>query len=84
MKMTWFGVLTLTLVFLAGCSKINTENYDKLEMGMAYEEVVSLLGKADHCEGAMGLKDCMWGDDAKHIKISFAADKVVIYSGKGL
>lgn len=73
------GVLTL-----AGCSKPTTEQYDQLHVGMAYDEVVSLLGDADECSGAIGLKNCTWGDEAKHIKVSFAGDKVVVFSGQGL
>ncbi len=51
---------------------------------MGYDEVVSLLGKADKCDGAIGLKNCMWGDDEKHITVSFAGDKVIVFSGHGL
>ena len=51
---------------------------------MSYGEVVSLLGKADECNGAIGLKSCMWGNEKKHIKVGFAGDNVVVFTGNGL
>lgn len=77
-------VLVATILFVAGCSKLTTENYDKLTVGMEYSAVVDILGQADECSGAMGLKKCRWGDDAKHILVNFAGDKVVLFSGEGL
>jgi hypothetical protein len=46
--------------------------------------VVSRLGKADECDGAMGFKNCMGGNEKKHIKVSFAGEKVMVYTGYGL
>jgi len=51
---------------------------------MNYDEVISLLGKADECGGAIGIKNCTWGDEEKYIKVSFAGDKVVVFFGHGL
>jgi len=34
--------------------------------------------------GAIGIKNCTWGDEEKYIKVSFAADKVVVFFGHGL
>jgi hypothetical protein len=80
----WIAILAASICLLSSCSKLTTENYDQLHIGMAYDEVVSLLGNADQCDGAIGLKNCTWGDDSKHIKVSFAGDKVVVFSGQGL
>lgn len=74
-----------TLLVVVGCSsKLTTENYDKLKMGMTYDEVVATLGKADECSGAMGLKNCRWGDDKRQIVVNFANEKVILFAGKGL
>ena len=81
---TWCMVMAAVILLLSGCSKLTTENYDQLEVGMPYDQVVELLGKADSCSGAIGLKQCQWGDANKHIQVSFAADKVVLFSAKGL
>ena len=80
-------ILAFIIVFFLatiGCSKLNQKNYDQLKVGMSYGEVVALLGEADTCDGAMGIKNCTWGNDEKHVKVSFAGNKVIIFSGKGL
>ena len=33
------------LLLLAACSKLTLANYDRVKVGMAYEEVTALLGK---------------------------------------
>ena len=76
-------ILALSLLTV-GCSKLTSENYDKLKAGMDYEEVTQILGKADACSGAMGIKNCKWGDDKQYVDIKFAGNKVIIFSEKGL
>lgn len=70
-------------IFL-GCSKINQENYDKLEVGLGYEEVLKILGKPDNCESVLNMKNCIWKESSKTIKIVIVADKVVLLSSQGL
>jgi hypothetical protein len=77
-------VLCVVLLICTGCSKMSRENYDKLKMGMSYEEVTALLGKADACDTAIGAKSCTWGSEQKNISVKFVADKVVFFSSKGL
>ena len=78
-------LLLVVLLPLSGCSsKINQENYDKIEIGMSYDEVVSILGNPVQSKSILGTKSCDWGDDARMINIKFAADKVVFRSAKGL
>ena len=79
-----FLIVAVGLLLVMGCSKITTENYNQLKIGMRYNEVVSLLGKADTCDGAIGLKNCTWGNKNKYIQVSFAGDQVVLFSGHGL
>ena len=83
-RIIMFCVIFTVLSLASGCSKLTTENYDQLRIGMSYGEVVSLLGKADECNGAIGLKSCMWGNEKKHIKVGFAGDNVVVFTGNGL
>lgn len=78
------SIIGAFLLLTTGCSKITHENYDKLKVGQDYDEVVSILGKADACGGAMGIKNCRWGDDKKHISVKFAGNKAVLFSEKGL
>jgi hypothetical protein len=72
------------MFILLGCSKINQENYDKLEVGLGYEEVLKILGKPDNCESVLNMKNCIWKESSKTIKIVIVADKVVLLSSQGL
>ena len=75
--------LLLPIVFL-GCSKVNRENYDKIKVGMDYQQVVSIIGEPHECDGAMGVRSCVWGSENKNITITFMGDKVFVPSMKGL
>jgi hypothetical protein len=77
-------VLLAALLLVAGCSKLTQENYDKITMGMNYDEVISILGEADECSGAVGVEKCTWGGGEKYIKVNFIGKKVVLFSSKGL
>ena len=69
---------------LLGCSKVNQENYDKLKVGMGYDEVTAILGEPESCESLISFKSCTWGKDSKTITIRLVADKVILFEGKGL
>ena len=71
-------------VVLFGCSKLNRENYDKIKVGMDYQQVVSIIGDPDKCDAIMGSKNCVWGDENKNITINFIGDKVFVLSMNGL
>lgn len=77
-------LIVLMLVSVFACSKINRENYDKLEIGMEYDKVVSILGEPASCEAILTAKRCIWGKPPKTIDIKLIADKVVLFSNKGL
>lgn len=82
MKQILIAVATLAL--LTACGKINNENYQKIEVGMDYSDVEALLGNPAECDATLGMKQCTWGADEKNINVKFVADKVTIYSKKGL
>ena len=71
-------------IFLLDCSKLTQENYEKIKLGMKYEEVVDILGQAQECDSSIGVTNCRWESNGKYIKIQFIADKVVLFSAKGL
>jgi hypothetical protein len=77
-------LLTICFLFFVGCSKLTKENYDKIKMGMDHSEVNAILGKASECSDTLGIKNCIWGAEAKYIKVNFIADKVVFFTNKGL
>ncbi len=72
------------MLILLGCSKIAQENYDKLKVGMDYDEVLEILGKPDNCESILNMKNCIWEESSKSITIKIAANKVVFMSSHGI
>lgn len=82
-KLFLLALLT-TLFLISGCSKVTKGNYEKLEMGMEYNEVTALLGNPDSCTESIGVKSCIWGDGTRNIKVNFLGDQIVIISSTGL
>ncbi len=78
-----FVALLVSFVFM-GCSKLNKENYDKIKVGMDYQQVIEIIGSPDKCDAALGTKSCIWGNDQKNIKIKFVGDKVIVPTMKGI
>lgn len=76
--------LLIALLLVVACGKLTPENYSKLKMSMPYDDVVAMLGKADKCDGAMGINDCIWGGEKKNINVKFLNGKVIFFSSKGL
>jgi len=84
-KLLVLVICMFSLLALTGCSNVNKENYDKIKIGMSYEEVVGVLGKPNTCEDpVLKTKSCMWGSSDKQIKIKFVADIVTWRSSKGI
>ena len=78
-------LLILSLCFsTTGCDNLTQENYSKIKVGMSLQEVEKLLGSSPTCDSAVGMKNCTWGSADKHVKVQFVADKVALYSAKGL
>jgi hypothetical protein len=82
--------LLLSLCFLVvACgnpihSSLTQQNYEKIKVGMSYQEVEKILGANPTCDSAVGAKKCTWGTAEQHVKVEFVADKVVFHSAKGL
>ena len=78
-------VITLFLcLLLTACSSLTQENYNKIKVGMSFQEVEKLLGSGPTCDSAMGMKSCTWGSADKFVQIQFVSDKVVLHVAKGL
>jgi hypothetical protein len=84
MKFKSLLAITALSLTLAGCGGLNKENYDKLTVGMKFEEVTDVMGSPESCSETLGTKRCIWGDEEKHIKVSFIADNATFFSNKGL
>ncbi len=76
-----FAALSLAVI---GCSKVTQENYDKLKVGMAYEEVKKILGDPTNCESRLGVKSCKWQSGEKTIELKILADKVIFHAKMNL
>jgi hypothetical protein len=76
-------IISLGLL-VVGCDRLSQEKYDKIKVGMTFQEVEKLLGSSPSCDSAVGMKNCTWGTAEKHVKVQFVADKVALHSAKGL
>lgn len=77
-------LIIAAMLSLTACSKVTIENYEKIKIGMDKSEVVAMLGEADNCVEKTLHTNCVWGNDAKHIKITLVSNKVTLYSKTGL
>lgn len=77
-------LMILPLLWLAGCDRVNQENYNKLEMGMKYNDVVTLLGEPAQCDALLMAKSCVWGTESRQIDIKFADNIAILFSSTGL
>ena len=79
------SLLVVVILFVNACTKLNMQNYEQLKMGMSLKEAEAVIGQATKCSDAVGTKHCIWGnEEAKHIKINFAAGRAVLFSHQGL
>ncbi|HJV27160.1 MAG TPA: hypothetical protein VJ673_15850 [Aromatoleum sp.] len=76
--------LTAAAALAAGCNRLTVENYDKIRVGMRYEEVKQVLGAPDKCSDVLAVKTCKWGNDERHIQVNFVADQVVLFTSENL
>jgi hypothetical protein len=51
---------------------------------MTFAEVKQIIGDPAKCDEVVGVRNCVWGDDRRNVKVSFAADRVVLLSATGL
>ena len=76
-----------TIVLCAGlsaCDRVTTENYDKLEVGMPYAEVVDILGEPAECTAVVNTKSCRWGKEGKYIDAKIVGESVIFLTAKGV
>ena len=76
---------TLPLLVLLACGgKLTLENYDRIQVGMPYDEVVALIGKPAGCDDVLGIRQCRWGDARRSASVSFVAGKVLLFASSNL
>lgn len=76
--------LLLTTLLLAACSKVNMENYNRLKTGQSYDEVVAILGQPARCDEIIGVRQCVWGDEQRGIKVGFVGSAALSMSANNL
>ena len=72
------------LLSLLACSQLTQENYNKIQMGMTYDEVVAVLGSPTKCDDVMGVRNCTWGDETRSVNVNFIGGKVLLYASSNL
>lgn len=72
------------LLVMLGCSKVTLDNYNKINVGMSYDEVTQLIGAPEKCDDVMGLRNCQWGDEKRSINVSFVGGEVLLFASSNL
>jgi len=78
------ALVGLVLAVLAGCSKVNADNYAKVRANMTRAQVYEVLGKPDEVSGGeigpISMATETWKGPKETVKITFGGDKVVLKS----
>lgn len=78
------ALLAALVLWLAACSRVTPENYNKLQAGMTREEVYAILGKPDDVGGGgigrLEMSTENWRGRGHSISITFGNDKLVLKS----
>ena len=81
------SALAATFLLAGPCSRINQTNFDKVENGMSYEQVVKILGQPKDQKsvgvGPLSASTAEWRDGDAVISIQFLNDKVQLKSFSG-
>jgi len=77
------AVVVLALA-LAACGKLTMENFNRVKVGMSFDEVTNLIGRPERCSEALTVRTCEWGDDKRRAGVSFVSDKVILMSADNL
>ena len=75
-------LLALLLLMTACGSKLNEENFDRINNGMPKEDVIAILGQPTETSalqlGGLSGTSAVWEDDTTRITIQFINDKVKV------
>ena len=77
-------LFTSLLLVLLGCSKLTLDNYNQITVGMHYDDVTRLIGSPAKCDDVMGLRHCTWGDENRSVSVTFAGEKVMLFSSRNI
>lgn len=77
-------IALLAALAVAGCSKVTLENYSRLKAGQRYDDVVAVIGQPARCDEVLAVRQCVWGDEARNIKVGFVAGVALNLSAHNL
>ncbi|MDQ8023371.1 MAG: hypothetical protein REI94_16150 [Moraxellaceae bacterium] len=77
-------IALLLLLALAGCSKLTLSNYDKVQLGMSFDEVKALIGEPTECSDALMVRNCVWREGEASASVSFVGNKATIFTADKL
>jgi hypothetical protein len=84
MRLTRFLLITVLAFVAVACSKVNMENYSRLKVGQSYDEVVAVLGQPARCDEILGVRQCLWGDEARNVKAGFVGGMALTLTAHNL
>jgi hypothetical protein len=74
------SLFAAALLLLAGCSRVNETNFQKIQPGMSHAEVLAILGEADSSDsvalGPISGARSVWRSDKAVIAVTFLNGKV--------
>lgn len=79
-----FVCIAAMLLALSACSRLTEANYARLKSGMTYDEVTQILGRADRCDEAIGIKHCVWGNEQSSITAEFVGGKALMFTSNNI
>lgn len=83
-KFIIFIMVLFITTCITACTKLSMDNYQLLKVGMSYQDVTQIIGEPLRCEEALGTRHCQWGEETPTIKVTFLAEKAVLFSHQGL
>lgn len=77
--------VSASVLLLGACGgPLSLANYNKLQVGQSYDEVRQIVGEPARCDEVVGVRSCVWGDEARGISINFVAGKALLLSARNL
>ncbi len=73
-----------TVLALTACNKLSMDNYQRLQAGQTFDEVVAIIGQPTKCDETIGIRQCQWGDDQHGISGNFVGGKALLFAAKNL
>jgi hypothetical protein len=78
------ALIGVLLLVLSACGKLTQENYNKITVGMSYDDVVQRIGSPTRYDDVMGLRHCSRGNDTPLANITFAGENVMLFASSNL